>query len=68
MEVKTVGIWKTTFSKISVQEEVIYSNSELSNKNCINYKTDFNWNDNVEFEATSLDKEKIQNIIQEIEE
>jgi len=45
MEVKSIGVWKTTFSKIGEagnQVEVIYPNSELANKKVINYKTKLN--------------------------
>ncbi|KAL2936811.1 Mechanosensitive ion channel protein 9, partial [Bienertia sinuspersici] len=68
MEVKTIGVWKTTFAKVGTQEEIMYPNSELSNKNIINYKTDFDWNDNVELDIASLDEEKITIIKQEVEQ
>ncbi|XP_021862786.1 mechanosensitive ion channel protein 9-like isoform X3 [Spinacia oleracea] len=68
MEVKTIGIWKTTFTKVSTQEEVIYSNPQLAQKSSINYKTDFNWNDCLEFDADSLEKETIRNLKKEIEQ
>lgn len=68
MEVQAVGIWNTTFSIICKHEKVMYTNSELSNKNCINYKTEFDWNEHVEFDVTSLDQENIKNLKKEIEE
>ena len=45
MEVKSINVWKTTFSKTDEagnQVEVIYPNSELANKKVINYKTKLN--------------------------
>lgn len=45
MEVKSINVWKTTFSKTDDagnQVEVIYPNSELANKKIINYKTKLN--------------------------
>ncbi|KNA16756.1 hypothetical protein SOVF_086210 [Spinacia oleracea] len=68
MEVRTIGIWKTTLSKVSTQEEVIYSNSELFNKSIINHKTNFDWNDYVELDVSSLDKKTIKILKNEIEE
>lgn len=67
MEVRTVGVWRTTFTKVSTQEKVIYSNSELSHKSIINHKTQFDWNDAVELNVGSLDAEKIKNLKQVIE-
>ena len=53
MEVKTIGVWKTTFLKIGTQEEeVISPNSVLSTKTIINYKTNFDWSDTIELEVT----------------
>ncbi|XP_021769954.1 mechanosensitive ion channel protein 4-like isoform X1 [Chenopodium quinoa] len=67
VEVKTIGVWKSTFSKVGMQEEVLYPNSELCNKNIINYKTEFDWNDYLELDTVSLDEEKIKILKQEIE-
>ncbi|XP_021840051.2 mechanosensitive ion channel protein 10 [Spinacia oleracea] len=67
IEVKTIGVWKTTFLKVGLQEEVMYPNSELSSKNIINYKTDFDWNDYVELDVASLGERKIKILKQEIE-
>ncbi|XP_021774199.1 uncharacterized protein LOC110738138 [Chenopodium quinoa] len=67
VEVKTIGVWKSTFSKVGMQEQVLYPNSELCNKNIINYKTEFDWNDYLELDTVSLDEEKIKILKQEIE-
>ncbi|CAO2837271.1 unnamed protein product [Amaranthus hypochondriacus] len=67
MEVKAVGVWRTLFDKVATQEEVIYTNSELSTKSIINHRTEFDWNDNLELDLGSLDKEKITHVKQELE-
>ncbi|KNA07277.1 hypothetical protein SOVF_173410 isoform A [Spinacia oleracea] len=67
MEVRTVGVWRTTFSKIGSQEEVIYSNSELATTSIVNHKTDFDWNESVEVDVGSLRNGKIKNLKEEIE-
>ncbi|KMT01123.1 hypothetical protein BVRB_9g223750 [Beta vulgaris subsp. vulgaris] len=67
MEVRTIGIWKTTFTKVGTQEKVIYPNSELSKKNIINHKSDFDWNDYIEFDVDSMKDEKLKILKQEIE-
>ncbi|XP_056683169.1 uncharacterized protein [Spinacia oleracea] len=67
MEVRTVGVWRTTFSKIGSQEEVIYSNSELATTSIVNHKTDFDWNESVEVDVGSLSNGKIKNLKEEIE-
>ncbi|XP_056693006.1 mechanosensitive ion channel protein 5-like [Spinacia oleracea] len=66
MEVRTIGVWKTTFSIIGTREEAIYPISELSTKNIINYKTDFDWNDYVELDVGSLAEESINILKEEI--
>ncbi|XP_048499775.1 uncharacterized protein LOC104889969 isoform X2 [Beta vulgaris subsp. vulgaris] len=67
MEVRTIGVWITTFSKVGTREEVIYPNSDLSTKQIINHKTDFDWIDHVQLDVSSLEKEKIRDLKQEIE-
>ncbi|XP_074316686.1 uncharacterized protein LOC141652962 isoform X2 [Silene latifolia] len=70
MEVKSVGVWKTMFShieKIGTREEVIYPNSELAMKTIINHKTEFYWNDSVEFDVEHLDKQRIKELKTQIE-
>ncbi|XP_056698725.1 mechanosensitive ion channel protein 5 isoform X2 [Spinacia oleracea] len=67
MEVRTVGIWKTTFLKVGTQEVMIYPNSELSKQIIINYNTDFDWNDSVELDLDPMTKKKIKILKQEIE-
>ncbi|KAL2940916.1 Mechanosensitive ion channel protein 9 [Bienertia sinuspersici] len=52
LEVVTIGVWKTTFSKVDTREEVIYPNSDLASKTIINHKTEFDWNDNVDVYVT----------------
>ncbi|XP_074304755.1 uncharacterized protein LOC141639553 [Silene latifolia] len=71
MEVKSIGVWKTTFSvvdKIGAHEDVIYPNIELMLKMIINHKTDFDWNDSIEFSAEHLDKQQINKLTQHIED
>ncbi|KAH9626939.1 hypothetical protein KSS87_003890 [Heliosperma pusillum] len=70
MEVNSVGVWKTMFSnieKIGTREEVIYPNSELAKKTIINHKTEFDWNDSIEFDVEHLDKQRIEKLKTEIE-
>ncbi|XP_057515084.1 mechanosensitive ion channel protein 10-like isoform X2 [Amaranthus tricolor] len=67
MEVKAVGVWRTLFDKVATQEEVIYTNSELITKSIINHRTEFDWNDNLELDLGSLDKEKINHVKQQLE-
>ncbi|KAH9626938.1 hypothetical protein KSS87_003889 [Heliosperma pusillum] len=71
MEVKSIGVWKTTFSvvdKIGAHEDVIYPNIELMLKMVINLKTEFDWNDSIEFSAEHLDKQQIKKLVQHIED
>ncbi|XP_074292522.1 mechanosensitive ion channel protein 10-like [Silene latifolia] len=52
LEVKRIGVWSTTFSKVRTlgkQHQVIYPNSVLAEKNVINHETIFDWDDNIEF-------------------
>ncbi|XP_074292525.1 mechanosensitive ion channel protein 10-like [Silene latifolia] len=52
LEVVRISVWCTTFSNVRTIDEkhqVIYPNSVLSQKNVINYKTNFNWTDCIEF-------------------
>ncbi|KAK9735985.1 hypothetical protein RND81_04G243200 [Saponaria officinalis] len=69
-EVKRIGVWCTTFSKVRTvgkQQEVIYPNSALATKNVINHKTEFDWNDQISFSLKSVDKGKTENLKQQIE-
>ncbi|KAK9735989.1 hypothetical protein RND81_04G243300 [Saponaria officinalis] len=70
LEVKRIGVWSTTFSKVRTvgkQQEVIYPNSALATKNVINHKTEFDWNDEISFSLKSLAKEKTEELKQQIE-
>ncbi|XP_074292547.1 mechanosensitive ion channel protein 9-like isoform X4 [Silene latifolia] len=52
VEVVRISVWCTTFSNVRTigeQQQVIYPNSVLSQKNVINYKTNFNWTDRIDF-------------------
>ncbi|KAL9233651.1 hypothetical protein vseg_008618 [Gypsophila vaccaria] len=71
LEVKTIGVWSTTFSKVRTtgkQQEVIYPNSILATKNVINYKTEFDWNDKLEFTLSFPDEQTSKNLKGKIEE
>ncbi|KAL2940913.1 Mechanosensitive ion channel protein 9 [Bienertia sinuspersici] len=68
LEVITIGVWKTTFSKVDTQDEVIYPNSDLVNKTIINHKTEFDWNDNVDIYVESKDNKTINRIKRKIKE
>ncbi|KAL2940859.1 Mechanosensitive ion channel protein 10, partial [Bienertia sinuspersici] len=68
LEVVTIGVWKTTFSKVETREEVIYPNSELASKTIINHKTEFDWNDNVDIYVDSTDNNMISTLKENIEE
>ncbi|KNA16757.1 hypothetical protein SOVF_086220 [Spinacia oleracea] len=67
MEVRTIGVWKTTFTKVGTQEEVIFTNTQLANKDIINHKTEFDWNDCVELDVASLNKKQIMTLKEKIE-
>ncbi|XP_021862752.1 uncharacterized protein [Spinacia oleracea] len=67
MEVRTIGVWKTTFTKVGTQEEVIFTNSQLTSKDIINHKTEFDWNDCVELDVASLNKKQIMRLKEKIE-
>ncbi|KAH9622441.1 hypothetical protein KSS87_007774 [Heliosperma pusillum] len=52
LEVVRISVWCTTFSNVRTigeQQQVIYPNSVLALKNVVNYKTNFNWTDRIEF-------------------
>ncbi|KAL9233652.1 hypothetical protein vseg_008619 [Gypsophila vaccaria] len=69
-EVKRIGVWSTTFSKVRTtgkQQEVIYPNSALATKNVINHKTEFDWNDQISFNLKSLDKKTTTELRHQIE-
>ncbi|KAL2940865.1 Mechanosensitive ion channel protein 9 [Bienertia sinuspersici] len=68
LEVITIGVWKTTFSKVDTQDEVIYPNLDLVNKVIINHKTEFDWNDNVDIYLDSMDNKTINRVKQKINE
>ncbi|KAL2940919.1 Mechanosensitive ion channel protein 9 [Bienertia sinuspersici] len=68
LEVVTIGVWKTTFSKVETREEVIYPNSDLANKTIINHKTEFDWNDYLDIYVGSTDNDEINTLKQKIEE
>ena len=61
------NVWNTTFSIIGEGKEFIYPNSALSEKAFINYKTDFDWSERVEFLVDDLSKEKIHELTTTIE-
>ncbi|XP_074263277.1 uncharacterized protein LOC141586063 isoform X2 [Silene latifolia] len=70
LEVKRIGVWCTTFSKVrtvSTQQEIIYPNSGLATKNVINHKTDFDWTDYMELSLSSTDEEATKNLKHQIE-
>ncbi|XP_074264664.1 uncharacterized protein LOC141587129 [Silene latifolia] len=70
LEVKKIGVWCTTFSKVrtvSTQQEIIYPNSELATKNVINHKTGFDWTDYIELSPSSTDEEATKNLKHQIE-
>ncbi|XP_074316864.1 mechanosensitive ion channel protein 9-like isoform X2 [Silene latifolia] len=71
MEVKSIGVWKTAFSivdKAAAHEDVIYPNTKLMQKTVINHKTEFDWNDSIEFSAEHLDELQIAKLLEQIED
>ncbi|KAH9622442.1 hypothetical protein KSS87_007775 [Heliosperma pusillum] len=69
LEVRRIGIWCTTFSKVRTigkQQQIIYPNSVLALKNVVNHKTDFDWNDHIEF-LSSPDKKITEPLKRKIE-
>ncbi|XP_021772052.1 mechanosensitive ion channel protein 9-like isoform X2 [Chenopodium quinoa] len=68
MEVRTIGFWKATFTIVGTQEEVMFTNSQLSNKDIVNHRSNFDWNDCIELDTTSLTKQKITKLKQKIAE
>ncbi|XP_074292553.1 mechanosensitive ion channel protein 10-like [Silene latifolia] len=69
LEVVRISVWCTTFSNIRTigeQQQVIYPNSVLALKNVVNHKSNFNWNDQVEFLSTP-DKRITEPLRQKIE-
>ncbi|KAH9626937.1 hypothetical protein KSS87_003888 [Heliosperma pusillum] len=70
MEVKSIGVWKTAFSivdKVTAPEDVIYPNTKLMQKTIINHKSEFDWNDSIEFSAEHLDELQIKKLVEQIE-
>ncbi|KAJ8451924.1 hypothetical protein Cgig2_007407 [Carnegiea gigantea] len=49
MEVKQIGIWRTTFSKVGTEEEVLYPNSVLASQAIVNLDGNLLLHDFVEF-------------------
>ncbi|XP_074293870.1 mechanosensitive ion channel protein 10-like [Silene latifolia] len=70
LEVKRIDVWSTTFSNvrsIGKQQEIIYPNVDIAAKNLINHKTEFDWNDYLEFSLNSSDKKTTKIVKEEIE-
>ncbi|KAH9622440.1 hypothetical protein KSS87_007773 [Heliosperma pusillum] len=70
LEVKRIDAWSTTFSNvrsIGKQQEIIYPNVDIAVKNLINHKTEFDWNDYLEFSLNSSDKKATKIVKEEIE-
>ncbi|KAL2924167.1 Mechanosensitive ion channel protein 10 [Bienertia sinuspersici] len=65
MEVKSIGVWTTTFTKVdkfgTTLELVIYSNAELTKKTITNYKTKFDWSDQETFNLSPVKMEDLEN-------